>query len=463
MKYVRLLIILVLILSCGVLSAAADSDIRIIADGKLIDCDVPPVIIEGRTLVPIRAIAEAAGADVTWDGKKRQVYIESGNDEMYLKIDSKTATVNGKSKTLDVSCTIISGRTMVPIRFVAESFNYNVSWNEAERIVNITSMSEKVMFSTVGTANVEGGFRVTVKFNSGMRGDYKISKLTNPDRLVLDVENAQIDYSRQFNFENDVVKDVRAANHDSYLRFTFDLTEAAKYKTYVNNAKDAIVITFSVPTKGEITEPGDDDEKEEKKEKEDDGIFTIVIDAGHGGSDPGALGKEDGEVVARESEINLDVALKTVKILKDKGYNVVTTRTSDKTVSLGGRCKIANDADAELFISIHSNAMGEGREEVNGTMVFYGAEKDKEKPWVPSKTLASNILGYLYKALETENLGIQVGDELAVIRGTDAPAVLVELAFITNVDDREKLMDEDYRQKAAEAIANGIIKTINGK
>ncbi len=75
-------------------------------------------------------------------------------------------------------------------------------------------------------------------------------------------------------------------------------------------------------------------------------------------------------------------------------------------------------------------------------------------------TQASNILRYLCDALDTENLGIQVGDELAVIRGTEAPAVLVELAFITNSDDREKLMSSKYRQKAAQAIADGIIKTI---
>ena len=462
MKYGKLLIIFILIISCFTLNTAADSDIRISVNGKFIPCDVPPVIVDGRTLVPIRAVAEAADAEVTWDGKKRQVYIEAGKNEIYLKIDNKYATVNGEKKALDVSCVIIDNRTMVPIRFVAESFNYDVSWDGAERIVNITSKKAGIMLDTIGTANVEDGFRVTAKFSGAMQGDYKISKLSNPDRLVLDVEKAKTDYSRQFDFENDTVKDVRVANHDSYLRLTFDLAEEAKYKTYVNSAKDAIVITFSVETKGEITKP---EEKEEQKEPEieDDGIFTIVIDAGHGGSDPGALGKENGEIIARESEINLDVAKRTVQILKDKGYNVVATRTSNKSVSLGGRCKIANEADAELFVSIHSNAMGEGREEVNGTMVFYGAAKDKEEPWVASKKLASNILNYLYKAIDTLDLGVQVGDELAVIRGTNAPAVLVELAFITNEDDREKLMDEDYRQKAAEAIADGIIKTIDGK
>ena len=456
MKYLKFLLIFILSLCLFGGTASAETEIKLIANGKNIVCDVPPIIRDGRTLVPVRAIAEASNAEVSWNEQKRQVYIKSGKKEIYLTIDSETAVVDGEKVALDVGSTIIEGRTMVPVRFVAETFGYNVAWNGTERIVNLTSISTKtVTLNTIGAAHVEGGFRVTIKFNSAMQGDYSITKLTSPDRVVVDIEKAQIDYSRQFDFDNDTVKDARAANHDGYLRVTIDLEKAAKYKTYVNDAKDALVLTFEVETKGAV----DSDNTDDKPKK---GINTIVIDAGHGGSDPGALGKdEDGEAVARETDVNLDVAKRTVRLLEEAGYNVVTTRTSDKTVTLSSRCMISNDADADLFVSIHSNAMDAGREDVNGTMVFYGAKKDKDEPWVLSKTLASNILSYLCDAIDTADLGVQVGDELAVIRGTQAPAVLVELAFITNPDDREKLMSNQYRQKAAQAIADGIIKTIN--
>lgn len=460
MKYLNFLIILIILSGIFCCTASTDAEIKLIANGKTIECEVPPVIRDSRTLVPIRAVAEASNAEVSWNERKRQVYIMSGDTEIYLTIDSKTATVDGKKVTLDVESTIIDGRTMVPVRFVAETFGYNVAWNGTERIVSLTSINTKtVTLNTIGAANVEGGFRVTIKFNSPMQGSYNIMELSNPVRVVVDIEKAQIDYSRQFDFDNATVKDARAANHDDYLRVTLDLEKSAKYKTYVNAANDALVLIFAVETNGAVTTDNKDDEKPQKPEK--NGVKTIVIDAGHGGSDPGALGKdEEGETLAREADVNLDVAKKTAAILEEAGYNVVTTRTSDKTVTLSGRCQISNDADADLFVSIHSNAMDAGREDVNGTMVFYGAKKDKDEPWVLSKTLASNILRYLCDALDTENLGIQVGDELAVIRGTEAPAVLVELAFITNSDDREKLMSSKYRQKAAQAIADGIIKTI---
>ena len=187
----------------------------------------------------------------------------------------------------------------------------------------------------------------------------------------------------------------------------------------------------------------------------------IVIDAGHGGSDPGALGKEDGEIVARESEINLAVALKVQEYLEDEGVTVVMTRDDDDRVSLGDRCVISNDEEAHLFVSIHSNAMEVGKEHINGTMVFFGKAKDAESPWIKSKTLASNILEELCDALDTQNLDVQNGDQLAVIRGTVAPAVLIELGFITNEDDREKITSKKYQKKAAKAIVEAIIDSVD--
>lgn len=96
-----------------------------------------PVIIGGRTLVPIRAIIEALGGIVGWDGEKSEVSLEVGRDEINLVIDSKTAYLNGNKKILDVAPTTINDRTMLPIRFVAESFNFKVEWDEATNTVTV--------------------------------------------------------------------------------------------------------------------------------------------------------------------------------------------------------------------------------------------------------------------------------------------------------------------------------------
>ncbi|MBQ3053769.1 MAG: N-acetylmuramoyl-L-alanine amidase [Clostridia bacterium] len=460
-----LLLSLILILSFAVMSVNAASEITLICDNKKIFCDVPPVIENDRTLVPVRAISEASGAEIGWNSKEKKVTILYENTTVTLFIDSKSAYVSGKEIILDAPAKIIKDRTFVPVRFIGETFGYTVGWNEETRTVSLTSPPENngklANLTTIGSQNTENGYRITLKFDAPLSGEYTVFDLTSPDRVIIDVENAQIDYSRQYDFANETVKDARAGNHDNYLRVVIDLDKKAKYKTYLSEKKDAIIFFFDVESDEEIEK--EPDENQDATPPKEEGEYVVVIDAGHGGSDPGALGKENGEVLVKEADVNLQVALFVRDILEENGVTVVMTREKKtETISLSQRCKISNDNKADLFISIHSNAMDEGMEYVNGTMVFYGKNKDaNNNPWIPSKTLAKNILDLLYPAIDTMNLGIQEkGDELAVIRGTEAPAVLVELAFITNAEDREKLMSTKYMQKAGNAIAQGILDTL---
>lgn len=96
-----------------------------------------PVVIAGRTLVPIRAIVEAFDGTVGWDGTTQTVSLSMNGDQIQLVINSKTAYLNRKSETLDVAPTIINGRTMLPIRFVAEGFNLGVAWDGTEKVVTV--------------------------------------------------------------------------------------------------------------------------------------------------------------------------------------------------------------------------------------------------------------------------------------------------------------------------------------
>lgn len=465
MKFLKFLIIFILLLVP--LTVTAQGQITLVADGKKVESDVSPVIVNNRTLVPVRVISELNGARVEWDSAERKVKIKSDKVEIELKIDSEKATLNGKTVVLDAAAAIVSNRTMVPVRFVAEAFGYEVGWAEATRTVTLKSPPKaeatgKARLNTIGSANTDKGYRITIKFNSPMTGECKMFELDNPARVVVDIENAEIDYTTQFDFANDVVKCARAGNHDNFLRVTVDLKEKAAYTTYINEARDAVVLFFDVKsTEPEIKDdPASEENKGEGEKPGSNGKFTVVVDPGHGGSDPGAIGKENGIAVAYEDDVNLAVALVVRDILEQAGINVVMTRETSVRISLGERCEISNNANADLFVSIHSNAMEEGYEHINGTMVFYGAAKDKENPWVSSKALAGNILTDLTEAIETKNQGVQNGDQLAVIRGTVAPAVLVELAFITNPEDRAKLVSPEYQQKAAQGIVSGILKTL---
>lgn len=98
-----------------------------------------PVIVNNRTLLPVRAVVEAMGGSVEWDGNSRTVVLKKNTDTIQLKIDSYTALLNNEEHTLDTVPIIINDRTMLPIRFIAESFDFNVEWNEENQQVIITS------------------------------------------------------------------------------------------------------------------------------------------------------------------------------------------------------------------------------------------------------------------------------------------------------------------------------------
>ncbi|MBP3361725.1 MAG: PT domain-containing protein [Clostridia bacterium] len=108
-----------------------------------------PVIINERTLLPVRAVVEELGGIVNWNGDTREVTLNYGTDEILLTIDSDVAYLNNEAKTLDSKPTIINDRTMLPIRFIAENFGFGVDWNGEEQIVTITKTAKAVAEPTV--------------------------------------------------------------------------------------------------------------------------------------------------------------------------------------------------------------------------------------------------------------------------------------------------------------------------
>lgn len=183
---------------------------------------------------------------------------------------------------------------------------------------------------------------------------------------------------------------------------------------------------------------------------------VIVIDPGHGiGSDTGATGIDG----LQEDDVTLAVGLKVGKILQDHGINVVYTRTEDMrstpmsvTDSLQKRCDISNNANAKYFVSIHANSFDDTS--ANGTeTLYYTGNAEGEK-------LASAIQNSIVKEVGTYDRGLKDGSWLYVAKNTNAPAVLTELGFLTNPDDAAKLRSDEYQQKFAQAIADGILQTL---
>ena len=182
------------------------------------------------------------------------------------------------------------------------------------------------------------------------------------------------------------------------------------------------------------------------------GEQIVVIDAGHGGHDPGAVYMD-----VKEKDINLDMALKLEELLNSAGIKTYMIRKEDVYVSLRDRTDFANNLNATLFFSIHNNAFNKS---ANGTETLYNPNIDYDGN-LTGKEFATIIQEELVSKLGTRNRRIVKRPELAVLKWTNMPAVLAEIAFITNDNDRELLKKETFRQDAAEAMKDGIIKALN--
>jgi N-acetylmuramoyl-L-alanine amidase len=195
------------------------------------------------------------------------------------------------------------------------------------------------------------------------------------------------------------------------------------------------------------------------------GLPLVIIDAGHGGRDAG--GRSNGII---EKEMTLDLANRTERLLKIAGFPTTMTRREDVYVSLEQRARIANESEHALFVSIHLNK--DGASSSTGIESFYAKEKvppGDDWTWVGffsrnnddenvalGEHLAGAVQACLATRTEARNRGIRARD-LYVVRHTRVPAVLVEVGFMSNEFDAILLKSEDYRERIAMGIAEGIM------
>lgn len=171
-KTIRTLLVLMLflgmLLGTPLNKSYASNDIKVLLEHKELSFDVPPQIIEGRTLLPLRAIFEALGLEVGWDDATRIITGMTEDKEIILKLDSKDAKVNGVNKSLDVPAKAINGRTLVPVRFIAESLDMNVVWNQESKTVKI-SKDDIIEWKYEGYEGVEPFKEYERKYVNGLK------------------------------------------------------------------------------------------------------------------------------------------------------------------------------------------------------------------------------------------------------------------------------------------------------
>lgn len=185
--------------------------------------------------------------------------------------------------------------------------------------------------------------------------------------------------------------------------------------------------------------------------------MVVVVDSGHGGSDPGKVGING----AIEKDVNLKIAIKLKNLLQEQGVKVIMTREDEngladsKVEDLKKRVSIINQEKPLLAVSIHQNSY-QG-ESIHGAQVFYFTHSQEGEK-------AAKIIQEALLEVDSENTrSAKANDTYYMLKKTEVPVVIVECGFLSNQKEADLLVTEEYQQKVAEAVVKGIIKYISGE
>jgi len=440
-----------------------DYPVSLQVDGVAVESDVPPVIIKERTLIPARAVFESMGATVDWDEDARIVEIAMGTSNVLLTIDSKTAFVNGASVTMDVPAMIIDSRTLIPVRFVAESLTCGVGWDDLSRTVKLTSPTiiEKTSIHSIEMEEESDYYRVTIEGEGVIEG-YKSFVYDNPERFGIDIISADLAIDDgEVDADNDIIKAIRFSQFDSEtVRVVVDLEEKVVGKVSFSEDKDCIYIDFDqdqldeYEDLGDVTADGLDVVDWRATEK------LVVIDPGHGGRDTGSQAIRDGVEILNEKDINLDVALRLNRMLKAAGVSTYMLREEDTSITLYDRPALANAANGDLYVSVHNNS-SPVNPNARGVEVYYNSKSNECDYALYSKHLAELVYAEFLSTIDIPGRGVKSEPAYAVLNKTQMPAIIIEGAFLSNTDDLKLMMTDEFREHYAKATAKAIIQILN--
>jgi N-acetylmuramoyl-L-alanine amidase len=433
-----------------------------------------------------------------------KVVLRLYNHKIEFSIDSRTTAIGSKKVSLTGPIRQVRGTIFIPVDFFlssdfSELVDCRVSWNPQSLILNAeprVSLFPPRIYSRPSLT------RIVIE--SAVEVSPEIKK--KDSRILVDIPKVRIAGEETVRVNDKVVESVTVSNarKGALLKVTL-AKNVTSYAWFQEKDPPRLILEFQNPS------PSGPSQKEEFKEvvpperqnpasaqnagdakspaasPQPSRIKRIVVDAGHGGKDPGAVGR----LGTKEKDINLLIALELARILRiEGGYEVLLTRTDDTFVSLIDRSLFSNNARADLFISIHCNASVRKRE--GGFEIYFLAEdasdahaeataelenavielegppseRNKKAQEVlssmartefinESSLLCSTIDRAVTKGVSIQNRGVKQAD-FHVLHGVQMPSVLVETAFITASQDEQKLRRRRYRTAMVDAILTGI-------
>lgn len=437
----------------------------IVNDG-LLDPPLSPIIFNDHALVPVREVFEELGAEVSYDFDTQAVEVETDSDYIRMHINDNLAYVNGEAVNIPdgVVPKLISElggdtKTMVPVRFISESIGLSVDFDFEHGAILIespdyefdddwyfepVSHARTVITSVSCDKEAENRIRITATASKPV-GDVDNFLMDDPSRLVVDMyDSVYYGVDDYLNVNVKGINAIRLGDNGERARIVIDYSDMAEYR--VEKISDnQISIVFK--TNGE----------EYPSTVTPDASKLIVLDAGHGGTDSGAVGYLNGKEIL-EKNLTLEITYKVKERLEERGYRVSMTRTGDTLPSLTERPEQANAENAAVFVSIHINSV-DNVPTANGTEIYYAESNNGYAYGVNSQTLANNILTRMLYYMNSTNRGVKTAEH-AVTKRCNMPATLVEIGFITNPTEIYNMTTEEYQYKAAQGIAEGIMITL---
>ena len=452
-------------------------------NGKTVKLSSVAKKINDRLIIPVDFLKNIKGLTYAIDNKTATIKITTN----FIGSVKEISTTDSEEKAIvTLRMNDHKGykyyRLTNPNRIVVEFNNIKTSPKDIETVsqrvsgINVVALSKNSASVTINlnemanftVTDIGDGCRITVEKPINANLSYENSF----DRVYLALKNIKLTENREKNGNVYIAEKYKHEYDKDNLKYTItiDSAEPISLKDEVYNINDSRINTVEIyrdketqdtkiviNTKQEFVFLASYNDKRMQTEinlltPAKEGEVLVVIDAGHGGQDPGA---NKGNVL--EKDLNLAIALKLEELLKKNNIRTFMLRQDDTFVGLYDRPYIANALNATLFVSIHHNAVDNTK--ISGTETLYYPETKGDPSFTGAK-FAKLVQEALINKLNSVNRKTIERPGLVVLKYTEMPAVLAEIGFVTNPAELKNLIDPTYQQKAADALSEAIIKAL---
>lgn len=442
-----------------------------LVDKQQVKLPVPSKMIKDTTLVPMRFVGEALGLVVEWDKASQSVYLYTPDDGASITPSTPSSEPTGNNGG-------VTGGEVVPPTSPVGPTTPNPNPDSSNPVQPPSGGSPVDPTPPIDTTQPggavdgsggisNGGSTVVVDPNEvptlpiqefaffdnmlyivlDKQVEPQMIMMTNPDRLVIDLPNAVFSeqFKSKFVFNETGQGEIAVPEQSGIQRIrygTFSTSpQVARFVidgngplTYSLDRSTEGVLAFEITPASSTTPPSTHPIKDQ---------YTVVIDAGHGGSDPGTTGVKK----RVEKDFTLALSLKVAELAKSEPkLRIVMTRETDVYPTRPERVKLANDLNADLFVSIHGNSI-EDKPSVSGTETFY------YRP--DSKAFAETMHHYLMQGTMFKDRGAKKENH-EVTRNTKMSAILLEIGFMSNQVEADTMHTEEFQWRVAQQIVNGL-------